>query len=249
MSAGVAQWWGRADLDGRPSRRLLLTGATAGLLATGLVAASVAAGLLTGHRGLGSGAATVLVVGTALSLLTMRAGHAFVLAAVGLGLALSWLGSSAGAQLVLVVRGEQRTVEITEVHVKHYESRNYSSYSCSVALLDGTPVQARAGCDATTQVGDLTPMVFDAAGVVEPTDQPLPRSPADPLVSVVGLTSAFAAAVCAAVVSARPWDPRRTRTTPRWANTPDPAAWARSAPPAPGSARRARPPEQSRPDD
>ncbi len=225
----VERWWGRADFEGRPSSRLLLRGTAAGALGAGCVAGAGAAGLLSGHRELGAWAGTAVTLGLALYLFTAKAGHAWVLGVVALGVGLSWLGPRAGAEAVLVARGEVRMVEVTEVREYHHTGRNYIRYECSVAQLDGAPVDVvvAASCDEFSAPGHSLRMVFDPSGAVDPTDRPLPSTLLDALAPLGVLTSAFAGVCCVAIVCSRPWTPRTEGAAPARSHIPDPDAWAR----------------------
>ncbi|MFE3638230.1 hypothetical protein [Streptomyces cellostaticus] len=115
------------------------------------------------------------------------------------------MGAEFHAEAVLAVRGEHRTVVVSAVHEHAYESRNYSNYSCSVALPDGTPVAVEvwASCDASSREGDRFTMLFDPAGKVAPTDRRVPGSAFEPTALTAGGALALTAAFCIAVVRSR----------------------------------------------
>lgn len=97
-------------------------------------------------------------------------------------------------------------MEVTAVHPHRYEGRDYVNYSCSVRLPDGTPVTAEAWstCLSSTEPGDRLSMVFDPAGVVAPTDRPLPGSALGAGARTGGIALLLAAVCFTAVVRSCP---------------------------------------------
>ncbi|MFE7328172.1 hypothetical protein ACFU8W_24955 [Streptomyces sp. NPDC057565] len=206
MSYDGAFLWGPANFSGRPPTRLTVEGVAVGLVTAGLLAGASVAGTLTGFDTVGSVAGVVVGLATAWYLFSTNAGRVLVGAVALLGGALAWWIPGATVRAVLAARGESRTVVVTEVHVHRYEGREYVKNSCSVRLLDGTPVPTEAWrtCGATARPGQRLAMVFDPKDAVLPTDRILPASAAEALAGPAAATVALAALCCVAVIRSQP---------------------------------------------
>ncbi|MGW0731175.1 hypothetical protein [Streptomyces sp. NPDC002851] len=168
--------WGPANFAGRPSRRLTVE--VLGVLAVSLVTGSGVIGELFGHPLPGTVAGIVVSLAAAAYLYFTNAGRVFVVGAVIVGAVLSWMVPRSTATAVLAARGESRTVVVTDVREHPYKGRDYSKNSCTVELLDGTPVETEAWrqCALSTRPGDTFAMVFDLDGVIAPTERRVPDS-------------------------------------------------------------------------
>ncbi|WP_051874816.1 hypothetical protein [Streptomyces exfoliatus] len=206
MSYDGAFLWGPANFSGRPPARLVVEGVVVGVVTAGLVAGAAVAGVLTGFGTVGTVVGVVVALASAGYLFATNAGRVLVGAVALLGGVLAWWIPGQTAQAVLAARGESRTVVVTEVHVHRYEGRNYVKNSCSVRLLDGTPVPTEAwrGCGADARPGQHLTMVFDPEDAVPPTDRVLPASAAAALAGPAAASLALAALCCVAVIRSQP---------------------------------------------
>ncbi|MDI9887826.1 hypothetical protein QMZ92_26510 [Streptomyces sp. HNM0645] len=206
MSYDRAFLWGPANFSARPPARLVGEGVVVGLLTAGLVAGAAVTGVLTGFDTVGSVVGVLVGLAAAGYLFSTNAGRALVGAVALFGGALAWWIPGQTAQAVLAARGESRTVVVAEVHVHRYEGRNYVKNSCSVRLLDGTPVPTEAWrtCGATARPGQHLTMVFDPEDAVPPTDRILPATAAEALAGPAAATVALAALCCVAVIRSQP---------------------------------------------
>ncbi|QEU69674.1 hypothetical protein CP966_33740 [Streptomyces galilaeus] len=183
----------------------MVVGAVLGRGVATVVVGSAVAGALTGHRLPALAAGIVVAWGAAAYLFFTNAGRVLVAAVALLGAVLSWWVPRVTDE-VLAERGEARSVVVTGVHTHRYEGRDYVQNSCTVELLDGTPVTAEAWrtCTLATTVGDHLEMVFDPDGVVAPTDRSLPVSAAEGGWRLAGLALLLAAVCSVAVVRLQP---------------------------------------------
>ncbi|GGW71418.1 hypothetical protein [Streptomyces xantholiticus] len=206
MSYDSAFLWGPANFSGRPPIRLVVEGVAVGLVTAGLVAGSAVTGVLTGFDTVGSVVGVIVGLAAAWYLFSTNAGRVLVGAVALIGGALAWWIPGQTAQAVHAARGESRTVVVTEVHVHRYEGRNYVKNSCSVRLLDGTPVPTEAWrtCGATARAGQHLTMVFDPKDSVLPTDRILPATAAEALAGSAVAAVALVALCCVAVIRSQP---------------------------------------------
>ncbi|MEU8525403.1 hypothetical protein AB0C77_07335 [Streptomyces sp. NPDC048629] len=206
MSYDAAFLWGPANFSGRPPTRLVVEGIVVGFLTAGLIGGAVVTGALTGFGMVGSGVGLIVSLAAAGYLFSTNAGRVLVAAVALLGGALAWWIPGQAAQAVLAARGKARTVVVTEVHVHRYEGRNYVKNSCSVRLLDGSPVpnEAWRTCGPTARPGQHLTMVFDPEASVPPTDRILPATATEALAGVTAATLGLAALCCVAVIRSQP---------------------------------------------
>lgn len=206
MSYDGASLWGPANFSGRPPARLVVEAGIVGVVTAGSVAGAVVTGTLTGFDTVGTVAGVVVGLAAAWYLFSTNAGRALVCAVAVFGGVLAWWIPGQTAQAVLAARGESRTVVVTEVHVHRHEGRDYVKNSCSVRLLDGTPVATEAWrtCDATARPGRHLTMIFDPKDAVPPTDRPLPATAIEPVAGMAAATLALAALCCVAVIRSHP---------------------------------------------
>lgn len=206
MSYDGAFLWGPANFTGRPPARLVVEGVVVGVVTAGLVAGAAVTGVLTGFDTIGTVVGAVVALASAGYLFSTNAGRVLVAAVALLGGALALWIPGQTAQAVLAARGESRTVVVTEVHVHRYEGRNFVKNSCSVRLLDGTPVPAEAwrSCGADARPGQRITMVFDPEDAVPPADRILPASAAAALAGPAAASLALAALCCVAVIRSQP---------------------------------------------
>lgn len=206
MSYDRAFLWGPANFSGWPPARLVVEGVVVGVLTAGLVAGAAVTGVLTGFDTVGTVVGVVVGLAAAWYLFSTNAGRVLVGAVALLGGALAWWIPGQATQAVLATRGESRTVVVTEVHVHRYEGRDHVKNSCSVRLLDGTPVPTEAWrtCGATARPGRHLTMVFDPEDAVPPTDRVLPSSAFEALAGPTAATLALAALCCVAVIRSEP---------------------------------------------
>ncbi|MFC9245591.1 hypothetical protein ACFT7S_16675 [Streptomyces sp. NPDC057136] len=198
--------WGPATFAERPPTRLVVEGALLGLTTACLVVGAAAAGALTGHSALGTGVGVAVALACAVYLFFTNAGRVLLVGVALLGGVLAWWVPGQTAEAVLAARGEPRTVVVTEVHVHRYEGRDYVKNSCSVELLDGTPVAVEAwrSCGPAVRTGHHPTMVFDPEGVIAPTDRVLPASAAAAGAGPAGAALALAVLCCVAVIRSQP---------------------------------------------
>ncbi|MFD8011708.1 hypothetical protein [Streptomyces sp. NPDC058955] len=206
MSDDRAFLWGPANFSGRPAARLVAEGVSLGLSTAVLVSGTAVTGVLTGSDTVGSVVGAVVALAAAGRLFTTNAGRALVGAVALLGGVLAWWIPGQAAQAVLVWRGETRAVEVTEVHVHRYEGRDHVTNSCSVRLLDGTPVPSEAWrtCGPDARPGRLLTMVFAPEDTVPPTDRVLPSTVAESVAGPAAASLALAALFCVAVIRSQP---------------------------------------------
>lgn len=206
MSYDGAFLWGPANFSGRPPGRLVVEGAVVGLLTAGLIAGAAVTGVSTGYATIGTVVGIVVALASAGYLFATNAGRALVGAVALFGGFLAWWIPGHAADAVLAARGVSRTVVVTEVHVHRYEGRDYVKNSCSVQLLDGTPVRTEAWrtCGAGARPGQHLTMVFDPEGAVPPTDSVLPATAAEGFAGPAAASLALAALCCVAVIRSQP---------------------------------------------
>ncbi|WP_351228612.1 hypothetical protein [Streptomyces sp. NPDC002133] len=206
MSDNEAFLLGPANFSGRPPVRLVVEGVVVGIVTAGLVAGAAVTGVLTGVDTVGTVVGVVVGLAAGWYLLSTNAGRVLAAAVALFGGALAWWIPGQTAQAVLAARGESRTVVVTEVHVHRYEGRNYVKNSCSVRLLDGSPVPTEAWrtCGATARTSQHLTMVFDPEDAVPPTDRILPATATEALAGPAAATLALAALCCVAVIRSQP---------------------------------------------
>ncbi|WP_435239542.1 hypothetical protein [Streptomyces sp. YPW6] len=177
-----------------------------GLTTACLVTGAAVAGELTGHSALGTGVGVAVALACAVYLFFTNAGRVLLVGIALLGVALACWVPGQTAEAVLAARGEPRTVVVTEVHVHRYEGRDYVKNSCSVELLDGTPVAVEAwrSCGPAVRAGHRLTMAFDPEGVIDPTDRILPASAAAAGAGPAGAALALAVLCCVAVIRSQP---------------------------------------------
>lgn len=156
----------------KPPKRLWLIakGALFGVLFPVLFAGVGAVGGATGHSGLGFLAQSMVALGLLAYLNASRKKGGAWVAVLVLSVILALLVPGSAAEAMLLERGELRAVVVTDVHKR--EQRTGVLYTCSVELLDGTLVNAKAtvSCTEFSDPGDQLLMIFDPKGVFSPTD-------------------------------------------------------------------------------
>ncbi|WP_234046446.1 hypothetical protein [Streptomyces adelaidensis] len=194
--------WGPAEFVGLPPRWLLTEGVLVGILATGAIIGLGIAGVWTGRPSLAAGeGGLVIVAALAVYLLITEAGRALVGLVAVLGVCLALLTPPSLAGLVLVHRGEVRSVVVTSVEGGPVAGTEGGRYLCSVADRAGVPLSTRIwrGCERSTRPGDALDVVYDPDGVVPPRGV-APGTDRGPLLGAAALAAGLVAGCVLAVV-------------------------------------------------
>lgn len=198
--------WGPAGYQGWPPGRLIVEGLALAVSVVTFTAGAGWAGVVTGMRAGAVVVGAVATVGLVAYLFTVGAGQVFLGAVAVLGWGLCWWVPADVEAGILAERGVRRSVVVTEVQEHRYESRDYSAYSCSVALDTGEPIDVSVGsaCDRWTEPGDRVPVVVDPRGVAAPVEPPVPESIPAAVFRSVLLSGLLAAVTMVAVVRTAP---------------------------------------------